>query len=549
MYRIISEQQKFYNIYEYAPRGLIYSSDNCVLVNNKFKYILLYDSLNKSKNYSSQINVKLSKIFNRKIELFEDKKKRYGKSIKFIDNLTLKDVFKIQENNINLYDRINIIKKPYRVYCFDDITSHLTGYTSEVTFDEIKKNSNYKIGDYIGRGGIEQNYDKYIRGKNGYFQFTTNVKGEQLNQTMYVLPKIGANVYSTINSELQKISYEALKNSNSGRGAVVVLENKTGAVISLVSLPSFDANKLGTVDFYKNFTSKGSPFFNRTLQGCYPPGSIFKIITFSTIADILNIDMLDKKKCDGNFKVGNRHYVCWYKHGHGELNIIDAMSKSCNIFFYKYALEIGIKNLLEYSKNFYIGLKTGIDLPNEKKGFLPTIEFINTKKKHWFKGDTLSFAIGQNSLCVTPLQMACMISIVANKGIYYMPYVVEQIKDYNNNILYKHERKINGITKLNDKTWNLLHSSLLKAVETGTGWRCNIGNVKISGKTGTAQNYSGNDHSWFISYAPSSDPEISIAVIVENAGSGGLSATQVAKKIYNAYFDNIKQKQKNIKPI
>ncbi|MDR3071707.1 MAG: penicillin-binding protein 2 [Endomicrobium sp.] len=539
-YRKISQQQRMYNTRERAPRGIIYSADKEVLAENKFNYVVFYHPLKAHQNSLEQVIVELNKILDGKIKQIANKDLKYGKVVKLIDNLTVEEMFKIQEKKLNLKG-VSVVREPRRVYFHPEAISHVIGYVNEIRSNEIENmaSQGYKIGDYIGRGGIEQEYDKYLHGKDGGWQIEVNAKGYQIKAFKYVTPEVGADIYSTINLKLQKVAYDALKDSCTARGAIVVLDAKTGAVKALVSCPGFNANTVGSKKFDKYLKNGNSPLFNRTLQALYPPGSIFKVITFAAAADLLNINPSEITfTCTGSFEVGNRHFGCWYKPGHGNLNFIAAVAQSCSSYFYQLGLKLGIKNLEKYAKKFYLGQKTGIDLPNEKKGFIPNPEWKKAKlKMPWFRGDTAIFAIGQGAILVTPLQMACIMSAVANKGLRYKPYIVDKVVDFEGNEIYKHELKFDDKLELSDKTWTLLHQALLESVENGTGRRCKLEGIKIAGKTGTAQNSQGKDHAWFTSYAPADNPEIVIAVIVEHVGGGGLNAAPICKKIYEAYFN------------
>jgi penicillin-binding protein 2 len=543
-YRKVSEQQRIHNTYERAPRGVIYSADNAVLAENEFSYVALFYPFEQRWIPSDESISELNKILGRNVKFAAGKKWRNGIFVKLADNITIEEMFKIKEKRLILKD-ISVIKRPHRIYYYSEVVSHIIGYISEMRAGEIEELSEqgYKIGDYIGRGGIEQFYDKYLQGTDGGWQTEVNAKGYKVKSFKYVPPKIGASVYSTVDLKLQKAAYDALKNSSTGRGAAVVLDTKTGAVKALVSCPGFDANKVGTKDFGIYLKDKKLSLFNRSLQALYPPGSVFKIITFAAAVELLNVDAEKTTRCNGSFELGDSCYSCWYKPGHGEMNLISAMAQSCNIYFYQLGLKLGIKNLEKYAKKFYLGQKTGIDLPNEKRGFIPSPEWKKLKSKvSWLQGDTVILSIGQGALWVTPLQMAYIMSAVANRGIYHKPYIVDRVVDFNGNEVYKHVLECGGRTDLPDRTWDLLHKALLEAVENGTGRRSRLSGIKIAGKTGTAQNPHGKDHAWFISYAPADSPEVAIAVIVENGGGGGLNAVPVGRKIHEAYF-NAKSKK------
>jgi penicillin-binding protein 2 len=537
-YKAISEQQRLDNTNERAPRGIIYSSDNDILASNEFSYIVLYYLPDGHKKILNETLKALEIILGRDIKPKTDKNNKYGQILKLADNLTKEEMFKIREQNMHLRGVI-VARESRRVYPLAEASSHVIGYTSEIKLEEIEELSEqgYKRGDYIGRGGIEQAYDQYLQGKTGGWQVEVNARVYRVKSPMYIPSEIGASIYSTINSKLQKVAFDALKNSDTGKGAVVVLDAKTGAVLSLVSCPGFDTNKIRYKKFSKFLKDKNLPLFNRTLQALYPPGSVFKVVTFAAAVEVLNINPLEEVLCTGKFELGDRHYACWYKHGHGWLDSIHAIAQSCNIYFYQLGLKLGVENLEKFSKKFYLGRKTGIDLPNEKSGLVPNPEWKKSKQKmKWLQGDTVIFSIGQGGLWVTPLQMSHMMSSIANKGVCDKPYVVEKIADVNGEELYRHKPEKEERIDLSDHTWSLLHTALLEAVEAGTGRRCKFKYIKVAGKTGTAQNPQGKDHAWFISYAPVDNPEIVIAVIVEHGGFG-VNAVPIGRKIYEAYFN------------
>jgi penicillin-binding protein 2 len=537
-YIAISKQQSVRNIYERAPRGIIYSAGNTALVENEFTYSALYYPHDNHKTPSDQVIKELTEILKKEIiKPAADKYLKYDKAIKLVDNLTMEEMFKIQEKRSSL-EGVSVVKEFRRIYRYPEISSHIIGYTGEIELKDLKQG--YKIGDCVGKCGIEQAYDKYLHGNPGRWQAEVNARGCQTKAAKYVAPENGADVYSTVDLKLQKAAYDALKDTAEKKGAVVVIDVKTGAVKALVSYPGFDANKITGGDFKKYSKDKNLPFFNRACQALYPPGSIFKIVTFAAAMDVACINPLSTICCKGNFELGDRHYTCWHKSGHGKLNLISAMAQSCNVYFYQLGLKLGIKNLEKYAKKFYLGRKTGIDLPNEKEGFIPSAQWKKLKKKmKWLGGDSVIFAIGQGAISVTPLQMVHMISAVANKGVCYKPYIVDRVVDFNDNEIYKHKLEFDDKLELSAKTWELLSQALLETVEndSGTGRRCKIPGIKIAGKTGTSQNSQGKDHGWFVSYAPADNPEIAMAIIVEHGGGGGVSAVPVGRKIYEAYFN------------
>jgi penicillin-binding protein 2 len=538
-YNEISQQQRIYNTNERAPRGIIYADDGSLFVENIFTYSVLFYPFNKEGGYPSEETIaELNKILKKDIKPYLAEAVKTGKVVKIADKLSIEEMFKIQENKLKL-NGVAISDEPQRLYSFPQANSHITGYIGEINKDELSRliNDGYKLGDYIGRGGLEEVYDKYLRGLDGGWQLEVDVKGIQTKAFKYNQPLIGNSVYLTISPKLQKAAFEALANSSTGRGAAIVIDVKSGAVKALVSAPSFDANRVKAEDFTQYLNDKKLPLYNRAVQALYAPGSIFKIIAFAAALEELDIDIHETKYCPGYFDLGNKRYLCWQKSGHGRVDFMEALAQSCNVYFYNLALRLGIDNLDEFAYKFHLGEQTGIDLPNEKKGFVPTPDWKKSRTKvPWLQGDTINLGIGQGALWVTPLQMAAMIAAVANRGTFYKPFIVGRILTPDGKEIFKHAPQTNDPVKLSNRTWDLLHQALMDTVEKGTARRAYFPDIKVAGKTGTAQNPQGEDHAWFVSFAPADNPEIAIAVIIENGGGGGANAVPIGRKIYEAYF-------------
>lgn len=539
-YRNVSEHQRLNTTHERASRGIIYDSTGKIIVGNESNYVALFYPFEQQYLPSEDTIEQLNKILKRDIKPSIDKGWRYGRVVKIADNLTLDEVFRIQEKKLFL-PGITVVKEPKRTYFNSIENAPITGYVGEVRADELEtlETDGYKAGDFIGRGGIEQSYDKYLRGIDGGLDLEVNAKGQHQKAFSYRAPQIGNSVYLTIDDDLQKVAYDALTKTTTGKGAAVVIDVRNGAVKALVSCPSYDTNKVFTGEYRKYLKDKKLPLFNRAIQALYPPGSTFKIITFIAAMEHLHLNPNHTEECKGKFELGDRVFACSSKAGHGRINLIRAMTVSCNIYFYQLGLDLGVRVLEEYAKLFHLGEPTGIDIPSEKKGFVPTPEWKKAKMKMiWLKGDTVIFAIGQGALWVTPLQMATTMAAVANRGIYYKPYLVEKVVDAeNNNTLYTHSPETKEAINVSSNTWEQLNKALTNVVEEGTAVRTKLKDIKIAAKTGTAQNPHGEDHAWVVAYAPADNPEIALAVIVENGGSGGVISVPVAREIFKKYFN------------
>ena len=539
-YRNIAEHQRLNSTKEYASRGLVYDVNGKLLIGNEINYVVVFYPFEQNEIPDEIVFERINKILDKDVKPLIEESLKTKKILKIAEHLTLEQVFKIQEQKLFL-SGLNVIKTPKRKYFSSVENCHILGYVGEITSEELDnmKEAGFRRGDYIGKTGIEYQYDNYLRGIDGGLQLEVNARGQYKKTFQYYTPEIGNTVNLTIDASLQKAAYEALKNTQVSRGAAVVMDVRTGAVRALVSCPGYDLNDVFTKKYAKYLKNKNLPLFNRAIQAQYPPGSIFKIITAAAALDYLNFDPYTVEYCSGSFELGNRFYSCWLKSGHHKVNFFSAMANSCNIYFYKLGLTLGVRVLEKYARMFYLGEKTNIDLPSEKKGFIPTPEWKKLKMKmSWLKGDTTILAIGQGALGVTPLQMAAMAVAVANKGVFYEPYLVENIINPNTNeVVYEHIPQKKDKIVLSDRTWDILHKSLVSVVNEGTGKKMKFVNFQVAAKTGTAENHQGKDHAWTVAYAPASNPEIAIAVIVENGGYGGSVSGPVARQILKKYFN------------
>ncbi|MGA2091660.1 MAG: penicillin-binding protein 2, partial [Endomicrobiales bacterium] len=430
-----------------------------------------------------------------------------------------------------------------RDYQYPEANAHLVGYLNEITADELEdlEDEGYKSGDWIGRSGLEKQYDTVLRGQDGGWQIEVDALGHQTRLVKRIVPQMGNNLHTTIDLRLQQVAFDGLDKSPTGRGAVVALDPRSGAVRALVSSPGFDPNLSFTHGFSQYLKAKNLPLFNRTIQGLYAPGSTFKIITFTGAVNENKIDPLYTFNCTGKFVLGNKTFSCWLKTGHGPMSLVPALINSCNVYFYQLGLRVGAGILEKYARLYHLGEKTGVDLPSEKKGLVPGAEW-KLKKMHegWQQGDTANMAIGQGPLWVTPFQMALMISAVANGGTFYKPYIVSSVSTEHGETTSTTEPSITNKIELSDRTWQMLHGALEGVVKSGTGRGCDMAYFTVAGKTGTAQNPHGNDHAWFVCYGPTANPTLAIAVIVENGGHGGTAAVPIARRMFETYYEEMR---------
>ncbi len=431
-----------------------------------------------------------------------------------------------------------------RNYPEGEIFAHVLGYISEVTLDELSKDKSFKfkVGDRIGRAGVEQTYEEVFRGIDGGEVIEVDAQGKLSRILRQTPPISGQNLILSIDKDLQKITYENLRKvlvqTNSCCGVVVVQEVKTGEVLALVSYPVFDPKNVES-----SLSDLNSPFVNRAISGTYPPGSIFKIVSSAAglISGKINSETLFLDTGEiflGPYKFSN-WYFTQYGKTEGLVNLVNALKRSNDIYFYRLGQTVGESFLKDAAGKFGLGKKTNIDLPGEVQGVVPDNEW---KQKNigdiWFPGDTLHMAIGQGFLLVTPLQVNSLISAIANGGVYFEPKIASKITSGDKTIkeFKPTPKKIPGLSKDNIQ----LIKKGLEQVTTfgGTAWPMFTFPIKTAGKTGTAEfghpkNYT---HAWYATYAPADDPEVAVTVLIEAGGEGSSVAAPVAKEILRWYF-------------
>jgi penicillin-binding protein 2 len=347
----------------------------------------------------------------------------------------------------------------------------------------------------------------------------------------HVLPQAGKDLILTLDAKVQEVAEKELK-ATGHPGAAVLLNPQTGELLALASSPGFDPNQfmpLGDSDERKKLLSDPDlPLYNRTIQALYPPGSTFKIITSLAGLENATLDPAKKVYCSGSYTLGTRIFHCWKPHGHGWVDFQKGLSESCDVYFYQVGQDIGPVAIEEMAKHFGLGSPTGVDLPHEKKGDLP-IAIKTRHGQHWQGGDTLNYAIGQGALQVTPLQMADLVSMVANGGELWQPYLVSESRRFGQLVEHLGQPRMVNHIVISEKSLSLVRDALLEAVRHGTGVAAQIPGIDVAGKTGTAQASKGKDQAWFVAYAPADKPQVACSVLVEHGGHGASAAAPIAR--------------------
>jgi penicillin-binding protein 2 len=456
-----------------------------------------------------------------------------------------KQIAVVEEHRAVLPD-VQLEVEPRRRYHFGSLAAHLLGYVGEVNSADMRRDHRgfYEPGDIVGRTGVESLAENQLRGVHGRRVVEVNVAGHLVGEVpegfSQAIP--GVKIYLTLSQPLQARLEELLKGK---RGAGVVIEVATGDILAMASSPTFDPNEftggISSERYGELRDDPGKPLFNRTLQGTYPPGSPYKLITAAAALEYGKVTPSTRfEPCTGGYRLGNRVFRCWKPGGHGSLNLKEAIAQSCDVYFYQLAEKLTLEELDETAHRFGLGRPTGVELSGEASGLVPDRKYYNQRfgVGHWTRAVLLNNGIGQGELLVTPLQMARTFAAIGGDGYLYRPHLILARENAYGVIDKRLVRRLNQKI-CSDKTRHFLQSALVDAVaaEEGTGGLARIQGVDVAGKTGTAENASGEDHAWFIAYAPAEDPEVAVAVIVENAGHGGSVAAPIVGDLLKTYFD------------
>lgn len=536
-FRNVSENNRIRLIPIAASRGMIYDRNGKVLVQDIPSFDIAMIQLGLSNEEKAQTIIKLKKIvgINPKeiMEKLLAKKNRPFEPVVIVTDVDRETLTKVAERTTEL-PGIIIQVNPKRYYICGPLYAHILGYIGEISKETLirKHGEGYKYGDLIGKSGIEEYYDAFLKGHDGGKQIEVDVRGRQLQVLGNMEPIPGNNLILTIDSRLQEIASEALGNRS---GAVVVMNPNNGEILVMISKPSFDPNMflghMTPAQAKTIFTDKYFPLFNRAIQALYSPGSVFKVVVAAAALENKIINEEDTYCCGGVYWIGDKRFTCFQREKHGWINVIDALTYSCNIFFYQLGYKLGIDRISKFAMDLGLGNKTGIDLPSEVSGLVPTRSWKKKKyKEEWYSGETINLSIGQGYLLSTPLQSAQTLSTLVNGGRVFKPKIVKQIIDSSGN-KQVFNPEVTRIISLSEQTQKVLLKGLESVVAKGTGQRAFLSYLRVGGKTGTAQNPTRKDHALFVCLAPIDSPKVVISVIVEHGGKGGIEAVPVARRI------------------
>jgi penicillin-binding protein 2 len=540
-------------------RGIIYDRRGKVLADNtqSFSLELIPEQISDLNDTLKRLQ-KLLNISDEKIDQYQKQRKRQKRfvSTPLLISMTDEEIAKFAVVR-PYFPGVDIQARLVRHYPYAELASHVIGYVGRINEAEMKSLpiAEYRGSTHVGKIGIENTYETELHGKTGYAEIETNVQARAINTVNSVPPVPGENLYLSLDIDLQKTAYDALDGFN---GAVVAIDVKTGGVLVFASRPGFDPNPfvIGIAnDAYQALqSSENQPLYNRALRGLYPPGSTIKPFIALAGLEYNAINAEHKLFCPGFYQLPNvsHHYRDWKKGGHGSVNMSEAITQSCDVYFYSLASMLGIDRMHNFLQHFGFGEKSGIDLVGEKQGLLPSREWKrNQRNQSWYPGETLITGIGQGYLQVTPIQLAKAVATLANKGKVVMPSLVKNATPPSDPGMESPESDI----AIKSENINTIISAMVNVIHdphgTAKGISKNI-TYQIAGKTGTAQvfnikqdaKYNENeidfklrDHALFISFAPADDPKIAVAVIVENGGHGGSVAAPIAGQVIKQYLE------------
>ncbi len=449
---------------------------------------------------------------------------------------------------------VYILVASKREYRFPDLACHLLGYLGEINDTQLKSGRypSYKMGDYLGRRGIEAAWEDFLKGERGFRRIEVDAYGRELGNVHQKLSTPGANIYLTIDTRLQQEAEDCLQDKV---GAIVALNPQNGKILALASSPTFSPEAfergLSAAEWQDLLKNRDHPLMNRSIVGQYPPGSTFKIVMAVAGLEEGVIDPQTYIHCRGYLASGNHIFRCWKKRGHGSVNLRQALVVSCDTYFYEVGRRLGIERIAKWSRRFGLGAPTELNLDKERPGLVASVAWKRRRfKAPWQEGDTFSVAIGQGYNLATPLQLARMAATLANGGTVYQPQLVDKVENAAGEILQRFQPVVQGRLDADPAHLALVQEGLADVVRHGTGRRAWLPQVQVAGKTGTSQvvslerEKSGQhirryqNHALFVAYAPVDYPQVAVAVIVEHGGGGGDVAAPLARRVLSAYFSD-----------
>jgi penicillin-binding protein 2 len=558
-YTELSEKNHIRSVPLSAPRGRILDRNGKIIVDNRPSYTVsvMRDNLSTVQNnlalLASGLNLDPSSI-QAQIEKYQVQPSYYPIVIK--EDLTIEDLTFLAAHRQE-FPSLEINPEPRRLYVEGELAAHLVGYVGEISEKELARPEyqDCKLGNIVGKSGVERAYNPILMGVDGQKKVVVDSRGKEVSTLETVESVAGKDLWLTIDLDIQRAAEKAFGDKT---GATVALDPRTGEILALVSRPAFDPNAFATritsKEWDKLINDPKKPLQNRAIQSRFPPGSVFKI--FMTIAGlgegILTPAYVDY--CTGSTNMYGRIFHCWRTKGHGRVDVHQAIVDSCNVFFYHLGQRLGIDKIAYYAQSLGLGSKTGVDLPGEDSGIMPSAEWKRkTLKQTWYAGETISVAIGQGYVSLTPIQLARAFAAIGMGGTLRIPHVI-----LNKGSQHLNPAAVDGQTHfdMDPATLDIVTRGLWGVVNEkgGTGTLAAIDGFDVCGKTGTSQVVglqaqkaaSGDeefgDNAWFVAFAPLGAPEIAAAAFVEHGGHGGSAAAPIVHEVFQAYYDKSRGK-------
>ena len=558
-YRVQSENNRI-QLQDIPPfRGMIFDRRGELLVDNRPSYNLyiIPEQIQDQKQLLKSLNLLIGlEPQSVRDKLGKESHKYPFKPVLIKKNVSRNELAIVETNLFNL-PGVMVQVKPQRYYIFGSFASHLIGYLGEISEHQLgkEKYKDNRPGDLIGKSGVEGEWQRSLHGFRGGAQVEVDAAGRKLRVVSRKRPLPGMNVWLTIDKDLQITAENALKGK---KGAIVAMNPKDGEILALASSPAYDPNwfivGMDRTQWAEIMRSKDSPLQNRPISGQYPPGSVFKIAVALAGLEEGVVDPEEEIFCTGQFRVGNHTYRCWKKYGHGKVAFHRALVESCDVYFYKLGKQLGVDTIARYARMLGLGKRAEFELGSEKAGLIPTRRWkLKRWGVPWQTGETVSMAIGQSFVLVTPMQMVRMISGIFNGGHLYQPKVIKWVGKDGNKI-YQFTPTLMDRINAKPENMELIKDALLGVVNErrGTGGRARVKGLTIAGKTGTAQVITlekeeefeqksdipveFRDHAWFVAIAPAEDPSLALAILIEHGGHGGSGAAPIAKEMLKTYF-------------
>ena len=546
-----------------APRGTIYDRHGVLLADNHPSFNIVFrplpaESLERARQVVHPAWVarvgRLTGVDSATVAELVRSANRTGQYAMLRRNAPFEVLAAVEETRAEL-PGLDVVVEPMRRYPHGILAAHLLGYAGEINDRELaeRANQDYRPGDLIGRSGVERSYEHFLRGRDGAEYVIVNARGKRvstLTEGPPLIPEAGSDITLTLDLKVQQALEEVM--ADVGRGAAVAIDPRDGGILGMVSRPAFDPNEFSRGLSYARWRelSQGgaNPLLNRAIQGAYPPGSTFKIVTMlAALKYGVSRPSSRYAPCGGAYYFGGRSFGCWKREGHGSLDFPGAIQHSCDVYFYQVGFKLGLPRLEAMAKSFGLGGRTGIDLPQERQGLIPSPAWYD---KRWGagrmpKGTLLNLAIGQGELLVTPLQLALVAAEAGTAGHAVRPHVVKAV---HGSAPFSIEAAVQSGPNADGETWAAVHQGLELVVDAGTATMARVPNVRVAGKTGTAQNPHGQDHALFVAYAPADKPVIGLAFVIENSGHGGSIAAPKAGAVLRRLFlpDSL---QREVKPV